>query len=127
VPDKTPIATMMQGLGQLPFHLPNVKGWPGGESWITTYTLVLRQQYLRRMIEATTVASMDGAMRRPVEGRSLRNAGSQVSLASTLSGVDANELMRVLLPRRPIDPFDLSRVPGEVVAMAMLDPVYQLK
>jgi uncharacterized protein (DUF1800 family) len=127
VPDKTPIAAMMQGLGQLPFYPPNVKGWPGGERWITTYTLLLRQQYLRRMIEATTVASMDGAMMQPVEGRSLRNAGNEVTLAPTLAGIDTNELMRTLLPRQPVDPVDTNGAPGAVVAAAMLDPVYQLK
>jgi hypothetical protein len=98
---------MLQGLGQVPFDPPNVKGWAGGESWISTYTLLLRQQFLRRMIEATTVAPMDSGMRmadrhdrraerreqlpaaetmqmmdppRPVEGRSLRNAGNEVRL-----------------------------------------------
>ena len=25
---------------------PNVKGWPGGMSWITTHTLALRTKYL---------------------------------------------------------------------------------
>ncbi|MBS0526755.1 MAG: DUF1800 domain-containing protein [Proteobacteria bacterium] len=127
VPDKTPIARMMQNLGQLPFDPPNVRGWPGGESWITTYTLLLRQQYLRRMIEATTVASMDSAMKRPVEGRSLRNAGSDVELTATLTGIEADELMRTLLPRQPIDAVDTGGAPGAVVAAAMLDPVYQLK
>ena len=62
VPEKTQLVRMMQGLGQTPFDPPNVKGWPGGESWITTYTLLLRQQFLRRIVEATTVASMEGAM-----------------------------------------------------------------
>ena len=62
VPEKTQLVRMMQGLGQLPFDPPNVKGWPGGESWITTYTLLLRQQFLRRIVEATTVSSMDGGM-----------------------------------------------------------------
>ena len=56
VPEKTQLVRMMQGLGQMPFDPPNVKGWAGGESWITTYTLLLRQQFLRRMVEATTVA-----------------------------------------------------------------------
>src|SRR4051812_10567698 len=90
VPEKTQLVRMMQGLGQVPFDPPNVKGWAGGETWITTYTLLLRQQFMRRMIEATTVSSMDGNMMsmrpdrraerkeamepRPVEGRSLRNA-----------------------------------------------------
>ncbi|MPZ35659.1 MAG: DUF1800 family protein [Rhodospirillales bacterium] len=62
VPEKTQLVRMMQGLGQMPFGPPNVKGWPGSESWITTYTLMLRQQFLRRIVEATTVASMEGAM-----------------------------------------------------------------
>ncbi len=127
VPDKTPIARMLQDLGQLPFYPPNVKGWPGGESWITSYTLLLREQYLRRMIEATTVSSTDSAMMRPVEGRSLRNAGKAVTLTSTLAGIDADELMRTLLPRRPIEPVDMDGAPGTLVATAMLDPAYQLK
>lgn len=62
VPEKTQLVRMMQGLGQMPFDPPNVKGWAGGESWITTYTLLLRQQFLRRIVEATTVASPEGAM-----------------------------------------------------------------
>jgi uncharacterized protein (DUF1800 family) len=127
VPDKTPIARMLQELGQLPFYPPNVMGWPGGESWITTYTLLLRQQVLRSMIEATTVASMDNTMMRPVEGRSLRNAGNEAALGPTLTGIDAAELMRTLLPRQPIDRVDTDGTSGAVVAAAMLDPVYQLK
>ena len=155
VPEKTQLVRMMQGLGQLPFNPPNVKGWPGGEAWITTYTLLLRQQFLRRMVEATTVSSMDGdmamAMRpnrraerkeqapadevmqppmeasRPVEGRSLRHAGMEARLGPTLAGVEAAELQRVLLPRKPIDGAEASGPPGAIVALAMLDPAYQLK
>lgn len=157
VPEKTQLVRMLQGLGQFPFNPPNVKGWAGGEKWITTYTLLLRQQFLRRMVEATTVSSMDGgttgnmagAMRpnrraerkeqvpadesmqamemRPVEGRSLRNAGTEARLGPTLGGLDGAELARVLLPRQSIDGIDTAASPGAVVAAAMLDPVYQLK
>jgi uncharacterized protein (DUF1800 family) len=142
VPEKTQLVRMMQGLGQILFDPPNVKGWAGGERWITTYTLPLRQQFLRRMIEATTVASMDGttAMRpdrraerkemiepRPVEGRSLRGAGNEVKLGPTLAGIDASGLVRTLLPRQPIDQVETGKTPGEIVAAAMHDPVYQLK
>jgi uncharacterized protein (DUF1800 family) len=154
VPDATPLVRMMAGLGQSLFDPPNVKGWPGGESWITTNTLLLRQQFLRRIVEATTVASLDGNMmgnhpnrradRReqmpadrsaggpamqevhPVEGRSLRNV-TEARLGPTLTGVDAATLMRTLLPRKPIDGFDMGGTPGLVVASAMLDPAYQLK
>ena len=107
------------------------------------------------MIEATTVASMEGGMRmadrpnrradrreqlpatdatmqvmepaRPVEGRSLRNAGHEVRLGSTLSGVDDAGLLRTLLPRQPVDSMDASGTAGAVVASALLDTSYQLK
>lgn len=153
VPEKTQLARMLQGLGQLPFDPPNVKGWAGGESWISTYTLLLRQQFLRRMVEATTVASMEGGMAmadrpnrradrkqqmpagegmqmaepRPVEGRSLRNAGNEARLGPTLAGQDTAVLLRTLLPRAPISPIDAAGSPGSVVALAMLDTAYQLK
>lgn len=154
VPEKTGLVRMLQGLGQVPFDPPNVKGWAGGESWISTYTLLLRQQFLRRMIEATTVAPMDGGMRmadrpnrradrrerlpaaealqmmdppRPVEGRSLRNAGTEVRLGSTLAGVDSAMLLRTLLPHQPIDGADANGTAGAVVASALIDTTYQLK
>ena len=59
--DDVGMMRMLQGLGQVPFDPPNVKGWPGGERWITSYTLLLRQQFARRMIEATQVTSAHGA------------------------------------------------------------------
>jgi uncharacterized protein (DUF1800 family) len=154
VPEKTGLVRMLQGLGQVPFDPPNVKGWAGGESWISTYTLLLRQQFLRRMIEATTVAPMDGGMQmanrpnrradrreqipaaetmqmmeppRPVEGRSLRNAGTEVRLGSTLAGVDGPALLRTLLPRQPVDGVDGNGTAGAIVASALLDTSYQLK
>jgi uncharacterized protein (DUF1800 family) len=145
VPEMTQLVRMMQGLGQLPFTPPTVKGWAGGETWITTYTMLLREQFLRRMVEATTVSAINGGMGamaadrrserkeqlpdepRPVEGRSLRNAGTEVKLGPTLSGVGSAELVRVLLPRQPIDDVNIGGSPGAVVAAAMLDPVFQLK
>ena len=155
VPEKTGLVRMMQGLGQVPFDPPNVKGWAGGESWISTYTLLLRQQFLRRMVEATTVSSMDGGMmgagrpnrradrkqpapgdsamtqqpaeQRSVEGRSLRGAGGEAKLGPILAGVDQQMLLRTLLPRAPIDGVDVTSSPGTVVASAMFDSAYQLK
>lgn len=152
VPEKTQLVRMMGALGQSPFDPPNVKGWPGGESWITTNTLLLRQQFLRRLVEATTVSTTDGTMagmrpdrradRRqqlpagrddgqmqplPVEGRSLRDAGNEARLGPTLAGIDGATLMRSLLPRQPIDGANPAAAPGAVVAAALLDPAYQLK
>ncbi len=141
VAEKTQLVRMMGGLGQIPFNPPNVKGWPGGESWITSHTLLLRQQYLRRIVEATTVSAMEGGNmmapapnrrmdrreQMPVEGRSLRNAGNAARLGPSLSGVDGDTLRRTLLPRAPIDGVELGETPGAIVAAALLDAAYQLK
>ncbi|CAN5861976.1 DUF1800 domain-containing protein [soil metagenome] len=95
VPEKTQLVRMMQGLGQMPFDPPNVKGWAGGESWITSYTLLLRQQFLRRIVEATTVASMEGA---PTGGGS---TGGAKMLARPNRRADRREQMAP--PAMPID------------------------
>ena len=142
VPEKTQLVRMMGALGQVLFNPPNVKGWPGGEEWVTTNTLLLRQQFLRRLIEATSVAHMDDGttmagdsqnrrmdrrQQLPVEGRSLRNAAGEARLGPTLAGVDTDTLRRTLLARVPVDAVDAGDAPGAVVAAAMLDPAYQLK
>jgi hypothetical protein len=113
VPDRTPPVRMMAELGQSLFDPPNVKGWPGGESWITTSTLLLRQQVLQRMIAAMTVwsphveqvaaRSPAPAMQRlPVEGRSLRAMPDEVRPGPGLAGVDPATLVRTLLPHEPV-------------------------
>ena len=151
VQEKTQLVRMMGGLGQIIFNPPNVKGWPGGESWISTNTMLLRQQFVRRIVEATTVSAMEGGMMQPgaqmgrqagrqgrdramdrreqlpVEGRSLRNSAGEARLGPTLAGLDADTLRRALLPRSPIDPVTTGDSPGVVVAASLLDPAYQLK
>ncbi|APV51204.1 hypothetical protein BWI17_16855 [Betaproteobacteria bacterium GR16-43] len=40
-------------LGQNPMSPPNVKGWPGGEAWINSATLLGRKQLLDRLFRGT--------------------------------------------------------------------------
>ena len=37
-------------MGQVPFYPPNVKGWEGGKSWISTATLTFRYQLARQLV-----------------------------------------------------------------------------
>ncbi len=41
-------AVALAGMGQNLFSAPNVRGWPGGDAWINTQTLLARKQFLER-------------------------------------------------------------------------------
>ena len=69
-----PFALIAAGMGQNLFAPPNVRGWPGGESWINSNTLLARKQFLDRMARndagpppvttpAMTPVAVDAAMR----------------------------------------------------------------
>ena len=40
--ERKQLYSALEMMGQLPFNPPNVKGWPGGRSWISTSTLFVR-------------------------------------------------------------------------------------
>lgn len=48
--------TAMSNLSQILFYPPNVKGWPGGRSWISSATLPLRIRYAKMWIEPVSGA-----------------------------------------------------------------------
>ncbi|HYT96847.1 MAG TPA: DUF1800 domain-containing protein, partial [Casimicrobiaceae bacterium] len=47
--DTLPLAFVVAGMGQNLFAPPNVRGWPGGEVWINSNTLLARKQFLDRI------------------------------------------------------------------------------
>jgi uncharacterized protein (DUF1800 family) len=47
--DLGPAVHALRAMGQDLFAPPNVKGWPGGETWINANTLLLRKQFLERI------------------------------------------------------------------------------
>lgn len=49
VHDAAPFAVLSRQLGQDLFQPPNVKGWPGGTTWVNTNTLLARKSFLNRI------------------------------------------------------------------------------
>ena len=47
-----PFAMAAAGMGQNLFSPPNVKGWPGQDTWINSSTLLARKQFLDRVFRA---------------------------------------------------------------------------
>jgi len=50
---------MLLMMGQVPYLPPNVKGWPGGRSWIDTSRLVTRYSFAEIVAEGKIPAEMD--------------------------------------------------------------------
>jgi uncharacterized protein (DUF1800 family) len=68
-----PFAVAAAGMGQNLMSPPNVKGWPGGETWINTTTLLARKQYLDRITRAGGAdAMLQVSMQEPTD--MVRNA-----------------------------------------------------
>ena len=53
-----PFAIAAAGMGQNLLAPPNVKGWPGGDVWINTTTLLARKTYLDRLTRADDGATI---------------------------------------------------------------------
>jgi uncharacterized protein (DUF1800 family) len=49
-PDPATLAFALRRLGQDLFAPPNVRGWPGGETWINSSTLLARNQMAERLL-----------------------------------------------------------------------------
>lgn len=55
-PPSVAFAVASAGMGQNLFSPPNVKGWPGGEAWINSNTLLARKQFLDRVARSDDAA-----------------------------------------------------------------------
>jgi hypothetical protein len=108
VNDPLPFVFLMRALGQDLLSPPNVKGWPGGEAWINSTTLLARKQFLARLLRAdeTRMVMQRNLGLTPFEGRD-----SLVPI--------------VLLAGAPAG--DPSGSGMEYLRALVADPVYQLK
>jgi uncharacterized protein (DUF1800 family) len=93
-------------LGQDLFNPPNVKGWEGGTSWISTNTLVAREQLMQRFLHDA------GGMR-------------SKKLPETWNSATEKLWLEVLLPLPPSDTPEGR--PAQQIEAWLLDPVFQVK
>jgi uncharacterized protein (DUF1800 family) len=151
-----PYAAAMVGMGQTLFDPPNVKGWPGGESWINAATLLTRKQFAERLLRVDErsmsrgmagAPAMDGGGMEmgmaPPQGAapSVANAGAVLRamtrlpppsfdsarwLAEFSAGRDP-PVERLLLAAAPVQPMPAGAGGIDWLRQLALDPAYQLK
>jgi uncharacterized protein (DUF1800 family) len=94
----------MRQMGQILFAPPNVKGWDGGKSWITTSTLLFRYNFANYLVNGD--AMLPGNAPARIQGKAL--------------GFRRNAEAEPAAPREPIDlaklaPADLREKPRALV------------
>lgn len=138
----TPFAFAAIRLGQNLFAPPNVKGWPGGEAWINSTTLLARKALLERLFRGEEMRLMPAAM----TGERMQGAGrlgpdARERLARAMAEVrfdagrwfaqftskDAAAVVRLLLPVAPVNPPAAGASGLELIRQVTQDPAYQLK
>ena len=90
----------MRQMGQILFAPPNVKGWDGGKSWISTSTLLFRNNFANYLINGDAI--LPGAIKR--QGGDLGSrAGAGGTLAEEIHPVpiDVNKIVRPELRENP--------------------------
>jgi uncharacterized protein (DUF1800 family) len=151
VGDPLPLALVTAGLGQNLFSPPNVKGWPGGEAWINSSTLLARKQFAERIFRADEMPRMApaGVSRRGAAADLARAPGfgrmgeegrerfvralyeiqfdPQRWLAQFDGAVSQADIAHALLAREPVNAAPTEGGVRETIRRLALDPVYQLK
>ena len=54
------LISRLTSLGETPFNPPNVKGWPGGRTWVSTSTVSLRHKFMLDVIDGKIIIRDNG-------------------------------------------------------------------
>jgi uncharacterized protein (DUF1800 family) len=149
--DAVPFALATRQLGQDLFGPPNVKGWPGGDAWINSTSLLARKQFLERlfraqempqpqMIAAMANAAQAGGGKGEAQGAAAAQAAMRLRYVQALADIrfdsqrwlapyqsEPGRLQQVVLAQGPASPPPSGAQGMELVRAYVLDPVYQLK
>jgi len=138
--DLRPAVFACAALGQNPFSPPNVKGWPGGDAWITSATLLARKQWIDRVFRASdpamamtmvsdTAPQPAAAAATPLEQRyrrMLERGMADYTFDVSLVPSSPPRLTKLALAAPPVG--SMSGLEGtELVRALVADPAFQLK
>jgi uncharacterized protein (DUF1800 family) len=140
----TPFLLASRQLGQDLFAPPNVKGWPGGEAWINSATLLQRKQLLERLFRAQEMGQPMQAMARErlgnLKGIAKEGADGRERLVRAMLDIHFDgdrwlsrfppgdpQLVKVVLAADPLSPPAAGMAGADLLRQLVLDPVYQLK
>jgi hypothetical protein len=135
-------------MGQNLFSAPNVRGWPGGEAWINTQSLLVRKQSIERALARPETAGRDARAVLASDDMAAAKRRRLLEAAQIVAAeVDPSVMLKplALSPERSLTAADLQRLSDQLLVAApvasppagtlaydalravLLDPAYQLK
>ncbi len=153
--DTAQFARTSASLGENLFYPPNVKGWPGGATWINSSTLLARKQFVEQLFRSTGPQRASapahpgsGAMTKTAAGMPASGAvsprakpmpagmhfdldgwlGRYGLTAGTVPNLSAQlQMQHAVLPLAPVDAIAVGSSAESYLQALLMDPVYQLK
>ena len=137
--DPLPLTRVLRVLGQDLFSPPNVKGWPGGEAWINSSTLLARRQFLERLFRVdesrmqAAVTEMKGAPRLAGARERFMRASLDIRFSGgewlrQFAGSEETRAVPQVLLALPAVATEMREARGvELIRRITADPAYQLK
>ena len=142
--DLRPAVFACAALGQNPFSPPNVKGWPGGEAWINSATLLGRKQWIDRLFRGSDpmMAADAAPSEEPAKGKGseerLRRAmergmaaygfdPERFSSSIAMAGERSTRIEHLVLAASAVNRAGADLEEPERVRWLVADPAYQLK
>ena len=130
VADPLPYALTAGRLGQDLFAPPNVKGWPGGDTWINATTLLSRRQFLENVFRGSESGAQPAMQMAAAAGNARSGPLSDLQFDDVawfrqFDGRSGDDWQRVMFATRPV-----TVVTGRDVTalrLAVQDAAYQLK
>jgi uncharacterized protein (DUF1800 family) len=121
----------LQQMGQQLFFPPNVAGWPGGQNWLTSGTMLARQNFLVRLLGSQTLGDSSWLHGLPLQPVSSASVLADSILQGDVAPASLFELESYLggagsaaLPSLTVENYG-QRVAGAAY-LAMATPAYQL-
>ncbi len=113
------LSNQLRRMGQNLYAPPNVKGWPGGMTWIDDFTLPIRQQFVRRVTR--------GAGKKHDESTMMQSTRKKNDLRMySLPALAEDYWEQWLLPQTAVTD-TANDDPRRHLQAILLDPTYQLK
>lgn len=138
LPDTRPLVEFGRRLRQDVFNPPNVRGWPGGTAWISSFTLLARRDLADRLLRGQELVRMQdnqmmmmAAPSAPI--RQVADAGRGPGVAGWVAAhgsllQDPVLVAGLILARPPMQPEAMRDAGGAaLVERLLLDPAYHLK